>query len=718
VVWTALALGSVRQKSATYDEPLHLVSGHAALTRGDHRVDPSHPPLARMFAALPAVWGGVAAPDLRRIDAQSGQEWLGSNQGKSVAREFLYGNPDPDALLWRARLMILPFGVGLGALLFAATRAWLGIRPAYFALAFYTITPTIMGHGALVTTDTAAAALIFAALFCLWRTCERQSPARIAALAVAVSAAVLVKFSALVLLPVGIALLVVAVRAGQMVPKAAIRIVALVGVTTMVAIWAAYGFRYAPSGTDGWYFSFHDDPAYIQVAPLASWLTGLIDGAGLLPNAFSQGLLYGHVSSQQPAYLLGEYSTEGWWYYFPIAFLVKTPLGLLTLFVFGAGVLSRRLATLGSVRSAFIVLPSMTFTALAVTSSINIGVRHILPVYPFVLVAAATGADRLWASRHALARPVLVGALVFWLEGFVSAYPNTLTYFNRAAGGPAAGLNYLADSNLDWGQHLPALKGWMEQRGISHVNLAYFGQADPDHYGINCTYLPSVRWTEPRVVGPPKLPGFVAISATTLSGTYLPPQWRRFYAGFQALEPVATVGHSILVFWAESWPEGPPIDPIDAGAVNAELLLADGLTGPLKWPRHALNHYRAYLQERSADAAAVERYGRALLATGDAAAGLDQLRRSVALDRDRSSGQLALAAALVDAGDRHDAEPHARMATLLAPNDADAWYQLGRATEGTHGVAEAESHSLRAVSLAPRHEAAAALRRLREAGRR
>jgi hypothetical protein len=166
---------------------------------------------------------------------------------------------------------------------------------------------------------------------------------------------------------------------------------------------------------------------------------------------------------------------------------VKTPSALLVLFAAGVVALLRRRRDFGMLNIVFIALPIVMFAGLAIASGINIGIRHILTV--------------------------------------ASVYPHTLTYFNRAAGGPQNGLAFLADSNLDWGQHLKALKEWMDRTGVTRVNLAYFGQADPAYYGIECTYLPGSDWLTPRVTARPQLPGFVAISATILSGVYLAPEW-------------------------------------------------------------------------------------------------------------------------------------------------------------------------------------------------
>jgi hypothetical protein len=161
------------------------------------------------------------------------------------------------------------------------------------------------------------------------------------------------------------------------------------------------------------------------------------------------------------------------------------------------------------------------------------------------LLAAAAGRELLAARSRAGA--VVLGAVL--LAGAVEYgrnYPDHLAFFNAFAGGPDHGAEYLVDSNLDWGQDLKPLKKWMDAHGVSHINLAYFGTAAPPYYGIDATLLPGSEYFKP---GPlPQLPGYVAISATVLSGVYLSEQERTFYRSFRNRTPVATIGHSIVIY--------------------------------------------------------------------------------------------------------------------------------------------------------------------------
>jgi len=221
----------------------------------------------------------------------------------------------------------------------------------------------------------------------------------------------------------------------------------------------------------------------------------------------------------------------------------------------------------------------------------------------------------------AFPRLSLVVLVVLSTIEVVRAYPRPLTFFNTFAGGPENGFRYLADSNLAWGGDLMALKSWMDAEQVGHVNLAYFGTADPAYYGINCTYLPGSPTFAIDLISKPRLPGYVAISPTILAGVYLEPQWRLCYSAFSKLEPAAVVGNTMRIYWVDSWPENAtPADP------NVERTLADALLFGMKWPALAPRHYRAYLARHPADADVLTRMV-ALAESGQLAEAIDLFTR-------------------------------------------------------------------------------------------
>jgi len=685
LLFVGLEVNSYTRKSATWDEPIHLTSGYAALAHDEYRMDPSHPPLARMWAALPLLLVGATPIDVARIDRAVMPRWLEEAYGYS--HDYLYTDNDADRLLYAARFMTVLLGLLLGWLLFSWVDEWLGATAATIALAVYLLEPNLAAHATLVTTDFPLTCFVFGAAYFLWRTCRVFTLTNLAGLAVFFALAVISKFSGILLVPIIGTLLVLAVARRRLPARDALFIAGVLMLATYVAIWMAYGFRFAPGPTATWSFHFQDG-AFAQHAPGLARVVGWIDDHQLLPNAFTQGFLYSQGSVRElGAFLAGQYSTDGWWYYFPVALSLKTPLSLMALVALGIILWSWKRRQMNSSVAPFVVVPVIVFFGGAMASGINIGLRHILPIYPFLLLVAAAAAHLLVTSGTRARAAIAVAVLLAAVE-FGTVYPHNLTFFNRLAGGPRNGFRYLSDSNLGWGQNLKPLRAWMTRNGVTHINLAYFGQADPAYYGIDCTYLPGSPSFAIDAITRPRLPGYVAISSTVLSGVYLQPAWRLFYRPFNDLQPAAVVGNSIRVYWVEQWPETTG-RAAEGSNIDVHRALADRLLFAQEWPTRAARHYREYLKQRPDDQRVLVNAAMALLLSGDMAAAIALLRHAIDLDPDNGDAQLILAKALLGARDLEGARLHAERAVILLAANPDAYDLLGRvrAVEGRFGEA-------------------------------
>ncbi|MFN8549013.1 MAG: hypothetical protein U0527_13865 [Candidatus Eisenbacteria bacterium] len=328
---------------------------------------------------------------------------------------------------------------------------------------------------------------------------------------------------------------------------------------TYVAAWAAYGFRYAPAPGDPAAVCFRVTEAQRQALPLLSKLVEFSDQHRLLPNGLTGGFLLGQLRALARAeYLHGEFRQTGWWYYFPVAILIKTPLALLAFFFGGV---AAGLARVGSPargearRQArdlwFTLLPILLFLGIAMTARINIGLRHVLPIYPFLILNGGWLVARL---RSARGRAMLLGLGALLAFEFARVAPNYLASFNTLVGGPRGGEYWLVDSNLDWGQDLKGLKRWMDRNEVSHVNLSYFGTADPAYYGIDCTYLPGSLLSRPDQRGEPVLPGWVAVSVTNLRSGHSSPALTAMCDALKRRKPDAVIGHSINLYRLDERP--------------------------------------------------------------------------------------------------------------------------------------------------------------------
>jgi len=560
-VFIALTVSSYTQKSATADEPDNLTAGYVALKLGDYRLDPMHPPLLRMWAALPLLAVHGVKLDTNSI------YWLPVDSS-FFSHEFLYQKNDADQLLYVGRFMIVLLGVLLGVMLFCWAHELYGFWPAALVLALYTTEPNILAHASVVTTDLGVTCFMLGTLYFLWRTVRHLTGGNLAGLAVFFTLAQVSKYSALALLPMVFLLLLVRVvrrnpwpccigpfkrelRSSTSRMLAALTIGLLLFATAFAAIWAIYGFRYAPAPESSGLARLVSQPAIIARVPRLAQVMDWADAHHLLPNACAQGFLAGQgLHQRSQAFFMGHVSDVGWWYYFPVVFLIKTPISLLILF-FGGVLLAlvRHEALIDN--DAFILVPLAVYLPVAMMSHLNIGLRHIVPIYPFMLLIAGKAVAYLWMSRRKMLHIVLGALCLFQVEEVAFVYPHYLAFFNQFIGGPQNGYTYLTDSNLDWGQDLKPLKKWMNKNGIQSINLSYSGSADPKYYKINCRYLPGSPFFVEKLAERPQLPGYVAVSVHRLHGIGLGQVGPDFYKKLLESEPAAVIGYSIRVYWVE-----------------------------------------------------------------------------------------------------------------------------------------------------------------------
>jgi hypothetical protein len=559
LVFSLQTLLAVARTSATVDEPSDLVSGYVELTRGNYWLKPETLPLLKMAAAAPLLFLRVRTPEVELGDVSRFYD------------RVLYELNDADTLLMAARATVLVASLVLGCLVFGWTRRLFGWGAAVFTLFLYTFEPNLVAHAALVTTDLGVACFFFLAVHGLFRVVERVSVPRVLAVALGLSLAVVTKLSTgSLVLVLGLLALIAGVstvsipvrifgrsalldrRGAKLVGLALVLLVA--GLVAYGAVWATYGFDYRAAESIGRPLTWSEVAA--DGTPAAHALA-FIRRTRILPEPYVYNFFqHVHLSGLFPAYLLGEVRQGGWWYYFLVTLLVKTPLALLIAMSAGLALLALRWRSAPLV-GAFLGVPVVIYFVLISASGFNMGHRHLLAILPFLIVAA--GAVIPWAATHGVWAKGGVALLSLWyLASSLSIWPHHISYFNELAGGPRGGAQYLADSNLDWGQDLKGLERYMEQQGIERVWLSYFGTANPDYHGIRYDALPGSVFPAHPPIRPdllaadrlPKLPGTIAISMTNLQGVYLPfiGVKRDYFAAYRDVEPVARIGYSILVY--------------------------------------------------------------------------------------------------------------------------------------------------------------------------
>lgn len=514
-----LALWSVAGKGVAYDEIFHVTGGYLHDRFGDYRIHPDNGVLPQRLHGLAPLVAGAQPPPMDHVF------WRQSDQGVVGHQFFFTANADPRAWLGGARALNLVFSLGVCLLVFGWARSLAGDTAGFVALGLAACSPTLLAHGPLATTDAAAALLLPASVAAFaWHLRER-SGRTLALGTLALGAACVTKYSAVILLPLLAALALLHVRRHRTDRGFALRAFAVHVAGAWAIIWLAFGCRFA-AGAEGLPPLEHFLRDWEWIFARAGWQGSVIAWARewrLLPEAFLFGYAHTYVGSlARPAFLAGAYSDTGWLAFFPAAFVWKSSLAELAaalLALATAGLAARRWRE-AWVRWEPLVLLAGLYGALSLTSHLNIGHRHLLPLYPLLFVAAGAAVSRL--PRAAIFGAALVAAQI---ATAAVAFPHYLAFFNPLAGGPANGWRLLVDSSLDWGQELPALRRWLDihRAGPDEpVFLSYFGSDSPAFHGIAATHLPFTtsakfrqRWYEPRA-------GLYAVSATMLQQVYGP----------------------------------------------------------------------------------------------------------------------------------------------------------------------------------------------------
>ena len=515
--WLAVALLlaiAVARIAATYqvftqtiDETEHIAAGMEWMDRGTDSAyypEVEHPPLSRISIALGLYLDGVRS-------AGNEDFW---EEGNAIlhSRNAYFRN------LAIARAGILPFFILATLVVWSWSRSLFGTRAAFFSTLLFTTLPPVLAHAGLATTDLPLTAALAAALYAFDRWLDRPTQWRALVLGLAAALAVLSKFSALLFLPVcGATMLLLRYVTSHRAPRSAQPLAQrehygsfFSGVAVgLLTLWAAYRFSIAASGL-----------------PAPALFAGI-------------EYVFHHNEDGHLAYLFGEIKQDGWWYYFPVALGVKTPVPFLLLAAAGLVLLIGHTRRTGSPRALAPGLAAVAILLSVLPAHINIGLRHVLAMYPLLAIGAGYAASTLWeASRYRLPSRGLVGALIIsQATSSVAAHPDYLAYFNLLAGERPDEI--LVDSDLDWGQDLDRLSKLLRELDVQDLSLCYFGSADITQHG-----LPRVRRLQPDA----PVTGWVAISTFCYRmGNAIPP-----YTGYRwlgAYQPVRMAGRSIRLYY-------------------------------------------------------------------------------------------------------------------------------------------------------------------------
>jgi hypothetical protein len=532
IAHTVLAFTAAETKSPTFDEPTHFAAGYSYWLRHDFRLDAESGILSQRWAAIPLL---IARPQFPAVHSAA---WRDAAQGE-VGSEFLYdiGN-DARALLAKGRAMMALFGAATCLLVYGWAKQLFGPVGGLIAATFAAFCATLLANAPLVTSDVPLAFWLSAAAWSVWRTLLRPQLSTVIVASVALAAAMLAKISGAIVVVVIVAMLVafaVIERRRRMMLRA-ITALTVVAAIALTITWTAYDFRF--SATQSGVSPFAE--GWQRLDTIGGTATTLVNFARqhrLLPEAYLFGVGYVYANAQlRPAFLDGDWSVIGFPDFFLRSFFYKTPLPFVLVLAMAAlaAVLATRgkfadLAVTPERRRSLLVASVPVWSLLLVygafvfTARLNIGHRHLLPLYPPLFVMCGATAVYFRAQRFRLAAIAIVLLAASQLVEAIATWPNYLAYFNELAGGPARGYTHLVDSSLDWGQDLPALRRGIDDWQRIHGNqapvyLAYFGKARPAYYGIDALALPATF--EEEVALRKLTGGLYCISATALQQVY------------------------------------------------------------------------------------------------------------------------------------------------------------------------------------------------------
>ena len=532
----ALEVRSAMGETQTWDEGIHIVAGYSYLKLGDYSWNVEHPPLVKIVSALPLALMGLAAQPYEADGKRKDQVRYGI--------DFLYKNRrDADSILLAARSANI-----LLTLLFACAVAWwtrrrYGPEAGLAAAALCAFDPNLMAHGRYVTTDFPVTVFFFFACVLWVEYLEKASPRRLLAAAAALGLALITKFSAVLLLP-ALAILYAAcwIRRPREFP---VRRAALAAATLTATVVLMVAVVYWPETVRCWRTNVPQlSTLVVRGNPTGEILFYLGRKLHLPAHAYLYGLnaVADHNAGGHSGYLLGMRSETGWWYYFPVVFAVKSTMAALgaALLLLGAGLWQAWRRQWVSPMVLGLAVPPVLYFVFSMTSGINIGMRHILPVYPFLYVGVAG-----WLATRANRRPgvyVLAALAALQIGECARITPDYLAFFNELAGGPGRGPEYLVDSNIDWGQDVKKLGLWLDAHaGNRRARVYYFGNAQMRYYKIDEMGYP----------GPLDQKGWDAIdeycvaNVTPLEGVYVP---LNDLARLRLRQPVAKIGWSMYVY--------------------------------------------------------------------------------------------------------------------------------------------------------------------------
>ena len=575
-----LDLSLLSRRSMMVDDTIHIPSGYSYLKTHDFRLNEEHPPFIKVLSAI-----GLerVQPELP-LDSEgwsSAEEPGDPNDGTDTfCGEFFHRNADKfeQIIYWgRVPLVIVP--LLLAIVVWAFARSLFGDFAAILSVFFLLSEPNIIANSTFVQDDVASALAVFCYAVALRLFLQKSAFFSALLLGLAIAFGLLVKHSLVVLVPITIALLLTHALWRRFKYKE--HLCRYIGLA-LVILGCAYFVFIAGYAFDA---SFIDDDEAVFISEWANATGGSADSFQnvlvhlpiLLPKYYMWGMdmVVNDVRNGRPAFLFGHVSQTGWWYYFPAAFALKTTISFLLLSISGVAWTVWLTVRKRWLDGLYLLLPSLGYLGLSMTSHLNIGVRHIIPVFPFFAVMGAAAVSTFLSverfKRWKLSK-ILIGLLIASIIfTAIATFPNYTTHFSPLAGGPTNGWRLLSDSNVETGQDVKDLAAYIKSRGENQVEGLFVGSGYIEYYGVESCAIPcgddqdndveetddsgsaeasDEQTNEPNK--PDKQANYIAIGAWYLEEINLTPEQKAVIDPYRLMRPEAVINNAIFVFRKKS----------------------------------------------------------------------------------------------------------------------------------------------------------------------
>lgn len=507
LIFFLLATTSLIRKSPTFDEPVHLTGGYAALVKKDFRVNPENGIFPQLWAASPLILDhNIKLNTAEDPGWKTGTRW-------EIADNFIFssGN-DFEKMFFISKIMMLIIAVAVGIVVYFASKSIWGNPGGYISLFIFSFSPTVIAHSRLITSDMPAAGFFLFSTWLFYKLLQNFTLGRLLLFCTSISLLALSKMSAIIILPVLLAIACVRIFLKKRIKiqlinvhfelkKQAHQVTAIVaslffaGFFAYCFIWMTFGFRYSMLADETCREKVNKSwEIILENKSLSTDTISFTKEHHLLPEAYLYG--FGFVlkkSSVRSSFLNGKYSLTGWRSFFPYCFVMKTPVAVILMFLLGLigpFILSMKKKINIRIphliwRLSFPLFLIIIYSVFSVFSNLNIGQRHLLPIYlPIFIVAGGTG---ILIRKNNFAGTVGVALICFsLLFDNINMYPDYLAYFSPFFGGPANGYKHLVDSSLDWGQDLKGVRNFLqkEHQNEPNVYIAYFGTVNLNQFNM------------------------------------------------------------------------------------------------------------------------------------------------------------------------------------------------------------------------------------------